>query len=170
MSFEGNIFKNSWFRISCNLKFNLYPPFIVPRVHKGCKVSGKYFLLESNGNSLPFSFLIFSCDFKWNVKERSFHIQSAGVHLNGLQLVFIFSYLSLAYPLYPPYPHSLHIQLHKKMGLFGNEAIIIKRQKNWKCDPTHVNRISLLNSASHPIHLHILLGFWAIVALKKDSK
>ena len=71
MSFKGNIFKNSWFRISCNLKFNLYPPFIVPRVHKGCKVSGKYFLLES----LPFSFLIFSCDFKWNVKERSFHIQ-----------------------------------------------------------------------------------------------
>ena len=43
-------------------------------------------------------------------------------------------------------------------------------KKTEKYDPTHVNRISLLNLASHPIHLHILLGFWAIVALKKDSK
>ena len=45
-----------------------------------------------------------------------------------------------------------------------------KDNKTKTCDPTHFNRISLINTASHPIHLHILLGFWAIVAFKKDTK
>ena len=149
MSFEGNIFKNSWFRISCNLKFNLYPPFIVPRVHKGCKVSGKYFLLES----LPFSFLIFSCDFKWNVKERSFHIQRGASE-------------------WPPAGFNLllDIQVHQKWVSSEMKPLSSKDNKTEKCDPTHFNRISLISTAFHPIHLHILLGFWAIVALKKDSK
>ena len=155
MSFEGNTFKNSWFRISCNLKFNLYPPFIVPRVHKGCKVSGKYFF------AWEFAFFFFDIFMWFQVKCKREVLPYSKRCIWMASSWFSFS---------PWYPHSLHIQLHQKWVSSEMKPLSSKDNKTEKCDPTHFNRISLINTASHPIHLHILLGFWAIVALKKDSK